>query len=183
MEDAAVRCAANSSHPRRPMIVKWLGLVTCSALASTYVLAWGYVGRTWSVHVEAGVVILRRWVVGHEPYPPPVAQPLTVRPGLRYHPGSESFFSFLYREVLNCFGFRRAWYIYTEVPLALTAILTALAWWRWARWIPPGHCRGCGYDLRGVINRRCPECGRPFLGRIPVDAPRGTKSGRRGSLS
>lgn len=27
---------------------------------------------------------------------------------------------------------------------------------------PEGHCTGCGYDLRGLPERRCPECGRSF---------------------
>jgi hypothetical protein len=27
---------------------------------------------------------------------------------------------------------------------------------------PPGHCRKCGYDLQGVPEPRCPECGKPF---------------------
>lgn len=25
--------------------------------------------------------------------------------------------------------------------------------------IPPGCCRGCGYDMRGLTGPRCPECG------------------------
>lgn len=25
-----------------------------------------------------------------------------------------------------------------------------------------GRCPGCGYDIRGLPERRCPECGRPF---------------------
>lgn len=29
-----------------------------------------------------------------------------------------------------------------------------------ARGIPV--CMGCGYDLRGQVEQRCPECGRPF---------------------
>lgn len=27
---------------------------------------------------------------------------------------------------------------------------------------PPSHCRECGYDLRGLSEPRCPECGSPF---------------------
>jgi hypothetical protein len=28
----------------------------------------------------------------------------------------------------------------------------------------PPFCFGCGYDLRGFSDGRCPECGRPILG-------------------
>ena len=31
--------------------------------------------------------------------------------------------------------------------------------WGWVRWIPPGHCKKCGYDLRGSPGTCCPECG------------------------
>ncbi len=32
---------------------------------------------------------------------------------------------------------------------------------------PPGHCGKCGYDLHGLPEPRCPECGKPFE---PADA-------------
>lgn len=25
-----------------------------------------------------------------------------------------------------------------------------------------GHCRSCGYNLQGLVEPRCPECGEPF---------------------
>jgi len=28
--------------------------------------------------------------------------------------------------------------------------------------IPEGHCQACGYDLTGLSEPRCPECGTPF---------------------
>ncbi len=31
-----------------------------------------------------------------------------------------------------------------------------------------GHCVQCGYDLRGQIELRCPECGRPFTRSVPL---------------
>jgi hypothetical protein len=30
------------------------------------------------------------------------------------------------------------------------------------RRIRPGHCPACGYELRGLTEPRCPECGTPF---------------------
>jgi len=44
----------------------------------------------------------------------------------------------------------------------LTAPLPAVRLWRSVRRGPfgPGHCRGCGYDLRGNESGVCPECGR-----------------------
>lgn len=27
---------------------------------------------------------------------------------------------------------------------------------------PPAHCTGCGYNLLGLAEPRCPECGLPF---------------------
>lgn len=49
------------------------------------------------------------------------------------------------------------------VPLWLPGLLFgALAVWLWhrSRLPQPGRCRGCGYDLRGNVSGRCPECRR-----------------------
>ncbi len=32
----------------------------------------------------------------------------------------------------------------------------------------PGRCAGCGYDLRGLPELRCPECGTPFEAAVPL---------------
>lgn len=39
--------------------------------------------------------------------------------------------------------------------------VAALLGWRSRSTAVPGHCRKCGYDLRGIATERCPECGTP----------------------
>jgi len=46
------------------------------------------------------------------------------------------------------------------------ALLTCWVWWRHLRYLAPGHCSICGYDLRGNTSGACPECG-ARLGEIP----------------
>lgn len=42
------------------------------------------------------------------------------------------------------------------------------------RRIPPGHCRKCGYDLRGAVSDRCSECGTLIAAEAARDAGRHT---------
>jgi hypothetical protein len=48
------------------------------------------------------------------------------------------------------------------IALGLILLLSALGWLlyrRSRRYIPPGYCQKCGYDLTGNESGRCPECG------------------------
>lgn len=40
---------------------------------------------------------------------------------------------------------------------------------------PPGHCTKCSYNLRGLAEARCPECGTPFDARL-LENPQGPAS-------
>jgi hypothetical protein len=42
----------------------------------------------------------------------------------------------------------------------IAALPTALLFYLNRRKIPPGHCSGCEYDLRGIESGICPECGK-----------------------
>ena len=52
-----------------------------------------------------------------------------------------------------------------SVPLWLPFLfvgLPTLLVWRFVPRFPRGHCRRCGYDLKGLTEARCPECGTGF---------------------
>ena len=53
-------------------------------------------------------------------------------------------------------------YIPLWIPLVLIAPWTAHSWWK-ERAPPPGLCRKCRYDLAGIGEGVCPECGTPPL--------------------
>lgn len=50
-----------------------------------------------------------------------------------------------------------------KVPVIYAALIAGLpaitASYLRSRRLPPGACRGCGYDLRGTSGKTCPECG------------------------
>lgn len=49
------------------------------------------------------------------------------------------------------------------IPFLLIAIPTVWLFWRESkRRSPPGRCKNCGYNLRGLIMPRCPECATSF---------------------
>jgi len=72
----------------------------------------------------------------------------------RHHFGAVWWYEY-YELMTNPSG-SRSW----TFPLwPLTALGAGLLAWRWVRRVPPGHCRACRYDLRGLSGGVCPECG------------------------
>ena len=57
-------------------------------------------------------------------------------------------------------GDTSVWFPLYAVFLAV-AIPTLLIW-RFVPKFPRGHCRRCGYNLTGLTEARCPECGMGF---------------------
>ncbi len=59
-------------------------------------------------------------------------------------------------------GFSSKWktVVFPALTLALVStVVFVLISRRDSREIPPGHCQRCGYNLTGLPEARCPECG------------------------
>lgn len=172
---------------RRPIFitrrrVKWLGAFTALVIAAamllsnSFVLLWRLPGPTagvaTTISIQPGVLMLAR------------STPRSVDPQLpAFTMGA-----------VRLYDFRKAYYPppyrwqfdYTEgtggppatrnvqIPLwflfTLTALPTAFLFYK-SRRPPPGLCINCRYDLTGLRDDRCPECGtkitRPAAAALP----------------
>lgn len=54
------------------------------------------------------------------------------------------------------------WYPLWPLVLVVGLPTCLLVWLDRRRRIPPGHCQRCGYNLKGLTEARCPECGQAF---------------------
>lgn len=59
---------------------------------------------------------------------------------------------------LGCWAFQ----LPLTLPLFIAAGALALTDWRRQRTRPKNVCGKCGYDLRGCVSGRCPECGTAY---------------------
>lgn len=46
--------------------------------------------------------------------------------------------------------------------IAILVTVPTAVLFRFDRRMPPGHCQRCGYNLQGLTEPRCPECGTGF---------------------
>ncbi|OQZ01737.1 MAG: hypothetical protein B6D36_13745 [Planctomycetes bacterium UTPLA1] len=73
-------------------------------------------------------------------------------PGARWGAGLRGWFK-LPRRFLN------GWIAPVGPAVGLLAAVSLVIIWQTRQRIPEGHCRQCGYDLRGNDSGRCSECG------------------------
>ncbi len=58
---------------------------------------------------------------------------------------------------------RRWVYLPLWIPFCIFLVPTSLLFWKDLRYVKPGHCSECGYNLTGNVSGRCPECFTPSL--------------------
>lgn len=64
------------------------------------------------------------------------------------------------------------WIYFTSAYVTLFTFVSSCLHACFPHEIDPGRCAQCGYDLRGLPERRCPECGTPFLpDQLPDNPP------------
>ncbi len=145
------------SRSRTWRVVKYVGAVSSVLLAAALIVS-GWVAVLYSkppriLIVDHGMV--EYWYVGATPNPlwPP-------SPGWHVQRHAACSLSWLprYHRFMDGDLFVR---LPIWIPLALIAALTTRRWWRDWRYIPPGQCQKCGYNLTGNVSGRCPECGTP----------------------
>jgi hypothetical protein len=157
------------SRTRR--VLKWVGTVLCVLVAALwlasgwyapgYTLYYGRGQRMLLVEFSSGILYAQHAVLN------PAWLPRRVRRShwdLRW---VGRYPSFVTLQPVSC---RKACYVggtYADVSVSiwllwlLIALPTAYLWWRDRRF-PSGHCKRCGYSLRGLPEPRCPECGTAF---------------------
>lgn len=147
-----------------------LWLVTCVGyeFAAEVKIASDYYRMTFwggAIHVRCitpGPLVRRGPGPGSTPPAPPIP-PRLLPPAFRID---------FHRTVIPDPVWRHWWFTLSRsaynrqgIPLWFLATATGtatFALWRRSRSIPPGYCNACGYDLRGLVDRRCPECGADF---------------------
>lgn len=144
--------------PRRPLLAigKWTVLGLCTAIAAVWLVSGWYLlywVRDWPgggyirLIVASGTVALGQGP--EDANSPGIGSALAVRTG------SEPTWRWSAQPLSSVDMVQiPIWF-----PFLLAAAATAFLWWRAGRRPKPGHCT-CGYNLAGIEDKACPECGR-----------------------
>ncbi len=141
-------------HNRVRRFAFFTGSVCCIALLIVWVASMRYsflfVGSRWVAYYESGGCCLFR------------GANMFRQQGYKgfIHIGKSRFKTIWWMDCPAMVPLTGGW-----MPVVAFAIPTVLLWNR--RPISKqGQCAKCGYDLTGLTEQRCPECGQPFLRQV-----------------
>lgn len=139
---------------RHNRLARWvfrLGLAACIVIvvASVASFWWTFcvTAAGWVVGLNDGAVIVCRSIGGRARWSLSSIGPATPK----LH---EWLWSAQWIRYGTTFHFYPTWWF-----LLAALIPTLLAWRKQRRPYPPGHCRKCGYNLKGNVTGKCSECG------------------------
>jgi len=165
-------------RPRLVRLLKWSSTLLCALLAGLYAASHGWTLHYWQdsnfpacgIDIDSGTLVLS-WHVNPGPAgaasggsqivaikgatAKPVQHSNSGFPGVCGYSVSQSI---LGQGNYALIATVRQVSIPLPVPILLFAIVSTILWRR-DRYIPPGHCVRCGYNLTGNTSGVCPECG------------------------
>lgn len=140
---------------RRWYRLKWVGLAACLALLVAFV----------APPIKTSVKSTELWlfnfcvIVFHQPVGPGIED--DIWHNWKVDVGNDPGFLPKYRNIT----LRAGTLMYISLPLQplflFLVVATSVLWWLVPSY-PPGCCRKCGYNLRGLTEPRCPECSTEF---------------------
>lgn len=143
--------------------IKWCGLGFCALLALAWAASIPFYIDYYSddhylqVDLTGGRLGIRLWPLN----PVPAATSYLFRPGWRVQKSPS--WQLLWTCDWGTGQYKAYSFSYYDVPLYLPFVVIgipiAFLFWRDRRRFLDGHCRKCGYDLRGNVSGVCPECG------------------------
>ena len=142
-------------RPKHRKILKWTGLIVSAALLIVWLSSGhfeihrgGPTGLSYGLH--SGTCWISHSDIDYSNAPGFDLSDVLPKQSYPWEWG----FTFLYRDI-------SMWIL--QIPLwappLITAAITTVIWRRDARMSKVGACKQCGYDLSGLSNNACPECG------------------------
>ncbi len=154
-----------SRRSRIRRIAKWSGVVVCAGLVTVWVVSlrwstsapivtWKGVSSHTVIRMEPGCLLWytapdRSWTVG--------SARGRASGSTRTTQERSTWLVWWPRVFSLSFGIGARLPLW--IPVFIVALPTGYLFYRDPRY-PPGHCQGCGYNLKGNVSGVCPECGR-----------------------
>src|SRR5262249_25682182 len=122
--------------------------------AQRRILIWGF---------SIAAVLILVWLVSYDARFNPFADRYARGTQFKIHTGRGYLFIKFLKHSVPTYAYAFPIMLPLWIPPVIAWVVTARLARKHRRKIPPGHCGACGYNLAGLENPRCPECGRVLV--------------------